>query len=98
MACVVLLLSALVYAEVSSMGFPDGHLTELDRAERVLAYGLLGVNFFVSLWFVFLFRRAPHEPVGRRVWVSTALYAVFVAVMLAVDLGLSRHLDAGGGG
>ena len=81
--------SVSVYQELRLLGFPDGFLTELDRAERILGIIFIGVSFPAGLWFVFI---------GKKLWIAIVFYAVFVILLSAVDFYLRRHLMSGGGG
>lgn len=83
-------LSALALAWWSGLGFPDGHLTDLDRARAwtLPAFAALGLTAaVVTAWW------------GRgRPRAAAAAWVVGVAVAWAVDAALTAGLDHGGGG
>jgi hypothetical protein len=83
-------LSAVAAAWWSGLGFPDGHLTDLDRARAwtLPALAALGVTMAIvtARW-------------GRgRPRAAAAALVVGVAVAWAADAALTAGLDHGGGG
>ena len=92
-------LSVVVYASfLFRLGFPDGYVTALDRAERILAYVFIGGSFPVGLWFCFLGWIAPHQRIRKKLGVSACVYAAFTILLFVIDFYLGRHLDNGFGG
>lgn len=88
-----------VYTEYIAMaGFPDGHLTELGRGERNLAYVFTAVSLIVGTYFIRLGWTAAKNKIGKRLWIVFALYSIFVICLLAVDRHFSSYLDNGLGG
>lgn len=98
MGCFALVSSVFVYQEVRLLGFPDGFLTELERAERILAYIFILTSFLTSFWFVFLSWRASQQRVVTKLCVTILLYTVLVILLFAIDFYLRKHLRSGGGG
>lgn len=94
----VLLSSVIVHEMIQSRGFPDGHLTDLDRAEKPLANLFGWVSVPVGLWCISLGWRAVDQPIIKAFRATVALYTVFVLLLLAVDFYYRQHLDNGGGG
>ena len=106
-ACVIAAIAALDYKYVAAWdlylaGFPDGHLTDYDKAvdapKRILMWAELG---FVPLFLVLAF-----SPIGPRVRgigllaALTALVLVVVAQLVGVPWYFGTHLglDNGIGG
>ena len=87
-----------LYQELQFMGFPDGFLTELDRARKVLFRIFIGVSIPVALWLFTLGRLAASRQVGRLLMVSLAGYGAFIALLFITDLYLRQNLRGGGGG
>ena len=106
-ACVVFAIAALwlafmTFNEVALAGFPDGHVTDYDKA----ADGPLGVFGYVEAGFGLLFlvlAFAPIKPRRRAVGLLACLIAlVLVAVIVQVGIpwyfGTHLGLDNGIGG
>lgn len=97
-ACLTLVWSAFAYLELQSFGFPDGHLTELDRAEAILGRVLISISVPVGLWFIFLGSIATRRRISKKLSLTIICYAIFVLLLLVTDLYLRHHLDDGVGG
>ena len=98
MACFALASSVFVYLEVRLMGFPDGFLTELDKAEKILAYVFILINFPTSFWFGFLSWIALQQKVRTKLCITIFLYGVLVVLLFVIDSYLRKHLESGRGG
>lgn len=96
--CLLFIASALVYLTMQSRGFPDGHLTELDRAENVLATLFIGVSTPAGVWFIVLGGEPGKQLITKRFRLTLLLYALFTFLLLGIDLYLRHHLDNGAGG
>lgn len=90
------LLAYLSY--VYMLGFPDGSITELGRAERRLAYVFISVSVAAAACFVCLGAAAGRKAAGKIVPAAAALYLLFVLALLLVDNYYRSHLDGGAGG
>jgi hypothetical protein len=94
----VLALAAFVYAELRLLGFPDGHLTELDRARIPLHSVFIGLSVLCGLCSLYL---AAAESGRRRhlgLRAVVPLYLVIVLATLLIDFHLGSYLDGGTGG
>ena len=98
MACVALGVSYFVYGQIRFMGFPDGFLTDLDRAQRILGYVFLGTSVPAGLWFGFLSWIAPQHRVGKKLLVTIALYVGFLLLLYGINFYLRQNLNSGSGG
>jgi hypothetical protein len=98
MACFALTSSIFVYEEVQLLGFPDGFLTELDQAERILANFFIWISFPTSLWLVFLSWIASQQKIRKKLCITIVLYIVLVTLLSVIDFYLRQHLKSGGGG
>ena len=94
-----LLFPFLVYAFfIRLLGFPDGHLTELERAERVLFWIFAGCSWILGFVLVYFSRGTPNEATDRHCKRMMLLYACLFLISLAVDVGFRYTLNHGGGG
>lgn len=92
--------SVLVCVEfVFSLGFPDGFISELQRAERNLAYIFISISIVLGLFFVYLGgATAAENGVGRKLTVAACLYLIFIAVLILADNFYRANLTGSGGG
>jgi hypothetical protein len=91
-------LSLTVYQQIQLLGFPDGYLTELDRAERVLGNIFFGINILAGMWFGFLGWEAARQRINRKLTVSIISHGIFVLIVYSIGLYLAQNLNSGGGG
>ena len=93
-----LAMAAYEYAWLQGLGFPDGHLTDLDRARIPLRSAFIGLSVLCGLCFLLLARIASGKQ--RRIWLLAVigLYLAIVLATLSIDWHLSTSLDAGAGG
>ena len=89
-AVVILAVACLVVHEARSFGFPDGALTELERAERPLFYTFAAASLVCAGSLVLL-------PMAARRW-CWAAYVVIVVLVVVIDHRLAASLAGGGGG
>lgn len=83
----------LLYEDVRTAGFPDGHLTAYDEASRlpwtICAWGGLAA----AAWFAYLGGLAPGARLKRRTLLSAVLYAgVMAAALYAIPYYFIDHL------
>lgn len=97
-ASLLLVLSGWVYLEVQGLGFPDGFLTELDRAKKLLGSIFFGVSLPVALWLGWLGWVAPHQPIGDRLYRTAGVYGAFLLTLASIYAYLQQRLLDGGGG
>ncbi|MBF2087092.1 hypothetical protein [Thermoleptolyngbya sp. C42_A2020_037] len=97
-AFLVLALSGMIYLEVQGLGFPDGFLTELDRAKKLLGLIFLWVSLPIALWLGWLGWVAARQPIGRLLRSTILGYGAFLLILLGIYGYLQQTLDAGGGG
>lgn len=95
---VVLIIASYFYVVVRSFGFPDGHVTELERAREPLyiTFILLSV-LHGAIFFVISFTAVGTRLVQLLLRVG-AVYVVCVVTIFAVDTIFSFYLDHGVGG
>jgi hypothetical protein len=85
-----LALAALAAWATQGLGFPDGHLTELDRARAVSWPATTAVSLLGAALTAAFGDRAPRA--------SAAALGLMLAAALGVDMLLTATLDHGGGG
>jgi Kef-type K+ transport system membrane component KefB len=98
MGGITLAASAFVYQQQQFVGFPDGFLTNLDRAEKTLFGFLIWASLAAGLWFIFLGCRAAKRNISKQLYTTVIAYTILVALVLGVDFYLRQRLDSGGGG
>ncbi|MEQ1570913.1 MAG: hypothetical protein ABMA64_35110 [Myxococcota bacterium] len=97
-AWVTVEVAAWAYVHLTWAGFPDGHLTELDRAEQWLFGGFAAVGLAFGLAFAVLGWRAGRRPVGRALALALAAYLALALGVAATHAVLASRLDSGQGG
>ena len=98
LSAIALLSAVLVFMCTISMGFPDGHLTEFERAAKPLLLGYSIVALLFGLLFCGLarfFSKTQSRAVFR--------YSFVIFIFLLIGIGtfyfyLKANLDHGGGG
>ncbi len=99
MGCVALALPGLVYLEyIYGLGFPDGFITELEYAERRLAYVFIVISLIIGSCFIYLGKAAGRETVGRKLFAVIILYLVFIIGFALINYYYHLNLTGGGGG
>ena len=97
-AITAFIVAAVLYHAANLKGFPDGHLTELDRAERPLFYGSTVLALLAGLFFLSLPRKAKTSR-GNKIFVWAVIVIVVLSlVLVALDWYFIKTLDAGQGG
>ncbi|MFK7812870.1 MAG: hypothetical protein AB8B59_10270 [Maribacter sp.] len=95
---IALLSAVLVYMSTSSMGFPDGHLTEFELAIKpfLIGYSIL------ALFFAFLFYglvRFSAKTSGRVLfYISLVLFILLVLGLGMIYFNFNSNYNHGGGG
>lgn len=97
LACVTLALSLLVYFSfVYQLGFPDGFISELARAQRRLAYIFIGISLLFSAGFMYLGMVTLRKQMTKLLAVAVLLYVVVIVCVLMLNYYL--NLTGSGGG
>lgn len=86
------------YEYIAMAGFPDGHLTELARAHRLLAFFCVPLEAGFGILFCFLGIRAREETRRRWFWRLLLLFGAFWVAATVLSQIFASTLDAGGGG
>jgi len=86
------------YYEFSSIGFPDGHLTELDRIRKI-AYPLFSSWFFLfGLISGFVGMRPAKSASGRTIVVFVLVLFAINASVYSIDRFCASKFENGTGG
>jgi hypothetical protein len=86
LAATALVLSAFVYHEyVDMLGFPDGHVSALNLAERRLAYLFISMSAIVAMCSIYLARSATVRRRHLGIAVLAAIYSLVSICMLCFD-------------
>lgn len=89
-AALILAIAFFVFQVARSFGFPDGAITEIERAERPLLYVFGALSVVCAGLLVLL-------PMRARRWVWAA-YIVVAAIAFFIDRHFVATLAGGGGG
>jgi hypothetical protein len=98
LVCCLLVAVAVVDGYRQTLGFPDGFVSPLDQAHRVLATIFIAVSLLVSLWLGVLGWRAIKVPIAQQLGATMAGYTLFVVLLVLLDLYLRFQLNHGRGG
>jgi hypothetical protein len=97
--CIILASSFIIYMDyIYMLGFPDGFITELARAERRLAYIFIGISVISASCFIYLGSAASRKRTGKKLSVVILLYLISVISISLVDYYYRLHLMDGSGG
>src|SRR5262245_7752000 len=92
MGCFAFIASFFVYTEyIHLLGFPAGFITEVEYAERRLAYCFVGVSVLFGLCFMYLCKLALQTRIGRRLSVTIIVYLIAILIVSLIDY--SYHID-----
>ena len=97
--CIVLASSILIYIEyIQLLGFPDGFITELEYAERRLAYILIGISVILGLYFIYLGRIASQKLIGKKLSAAIIFYLTSIISIFLIDYYYRLHIMNSSGG
>ena len=97
--CVVALVLAAYHAMwIQYAGFPDWHLTDLDRARLPLYKAFLFLSIMFALAAAYFGFATPSDKIKGRAITITAAYLFCAGLIAAIDYYLGVHLDHGVGG
>ncbi len=85
-------------AYVQYLGFPDGYVTDLERAGRILYNFFLCISSALGIIFFYLGLSAAKQKTGRPLQISVIIYVALFAVIILVYFILCSFLDNGRGG
>jgi hypothetical protein len=92
----ILAIAAYIYSKyIYMLGFPDGHLTELNRAEKILFSTFIYVSIFLSLVLFYIGSIDPLFGIDRKIWLTLFSYLFLVFSTFLIDYYLQLHLDRG---
>lgn len=94
----LLAVSTVTFLELQHMGFPDGHLTELERAQRPLFYAFLIADAVFGLIMLARLFIPGGKTSGRALVFASAGYGGALAAMIALNIWFQLTLNHGIGG
>lgn len=99
LAAVALALAMFAYLEfIAMLGFPDGFISELGRAQRRLAYMFIVGNILFSLYFMYAaWRGLKHRSIVT-LWPVGLAYMLMLTTLLLLNGYYQQTLRSGGGG
>ena len=98
LAVIVLAIAAYDYLWLKDLGFPDGAITELDRARIPLYKVFITLSVFCGAYLIYLGAKGVDQQRRMRLLAVTFLYLLIVAVTITIDWRFSTYLPGGGGG
>ncbi len=84
----------LCFFYIRGFGFPDGYISELHRAERVL-FTIFSIPGIISACCLFYYGKKKE---GRKIIVFVFIYFVLILLVVLLDCYFRLHLDHGQGG
>ncbi len=98
-ACIALASALFAYMEyVYMLGFPDGYISELGYAQRMLAYVFIGMSVSLGSYFIYLGWTALRKKISKRLSIAALLYLIFIIGIAVVDYYCRLTLmDSAGG-
>lgn len=97
-AGLILAIAANDYLWLNNLGFPDGSITELDRARIPLYKAFIALSFLCGAYFVYLGAMASEQRRKGRFLAALALYTLILAATLSIDRYFGTYLRGGEGG
>lgn len=98
LSIIALLSAILIYMSTISMGFPDGHLTEFERAMKPLFMGYSIAALLFGILFFGLARFSSKTFSTTTFYVSIVLFVFLVLVSIVLYVYFNANLDHGAGG
>lgn len=90
-----LLLPVMLYFfYIRGFGFPDGYISELQRAEKIL-YRIIEIPGIITACCLFYFGKKKE---GRKIILFVFLYFALILLVVLLDYYFRLHLDHGQGG
>jgi hypothetical protein len=97
--CAALASTVFVYMDyVRMLGFPDGFISELGRAERKLAYVFIGIGIVSGTYFIYLGWMAARKRIGKKLLAAVFVYLVSIIILSLIDYYYRLHLMGSTGG
>ena len=88
----ILAVASYDYAWLQGLGFPDGHLTELDRSRVPLHRVFIGLGVLCGLYFLYLAGIESERGRPRRMLAVMLLYLSIVLITVLIDWHLAPTL------
>ena len=95
-ACIVFVFIYLFY--IRWLGFPDGYLSALDRAEKILFTAFMWFSLIAGLYFICLGLISSQQTLNIRLYIGLFFYLGVMIFVLVVDYYFRLNLDDGAGG
>ena len=89
-------LSVYAWMEFRQIGFPDGFLSEGDKARKGLLCSFTVLGFLASVWFVYLGRFSNHTKTARKLYITAILYVILLLSTFFADYLLMNLSGRGG--
>lgn len=98
LATLLTVIAAVLYFSADMKGFPDGHLTELDRAERPLFYVSSVLSLLTGLFLLYLTRFRKLSNTNRIFYRTMGFLLLMVLIVGSLDWYFIETLGNGVGG
>jgi uncharacterized BrkB/YihY/UPF0761 family membrane protein len=94
-----LVLSVFIYLEyIYMLGFPDGFITELENAQKHLAYVFISVDILLAFCFIYLGNLAKKQEINKKLVVAIATYLICIIVTYCINYYYQLNLTDSRGG
>ena len=102
-ALILILLTALItgalyYFYIAWLGWPDGHLTEAERATKQIYYTTLWYPFLVVVSLGLVVEKTSTHFIKRFNWIALALILIYLGFFFQRIYTYYSQLDTGHGG
>lgn len=96
---IAILLPVYLYiVHIQYFGFPDGHLTELERAQKILFQCFLWPDLAMGGYFFYLCYIASKRKMESKLFFAAIGYVCFIVILSCCNYILSTNLNHGIGG
>jgi hypothetical protein len=94
-----LILPVITYLTyIKWLGFPDGHFSELNLAEKNLFRVFALPSFALGLFSIYVGWSTSKQTHNSKLIISTTLFCLLILIVIATEIYLRLHLDNGLGG
>ncbi len=92
-----MIVALFVYLGLQNAGFPDGHKTELERAQAPLYMIFISISVTYGAYLSY-FGWTSNQQNTTRFWITITTYIIFYIFIMLINFYMSLHLSDGQGG
>jgi len=86
------------FIHIKYLGFPDGHLTDLDKAQKCLYHFFLWPSIGFGFVFAYLRWKVTSYEINKIMLIFVVIYLLFLLVIFISNYYLEINFDGGVGG